>query len=109
MAMGAGYSQDDGAGTPLKRSFIHLMAAGAASRAMKICVTPGSSTQFTLTPWEHKSLANRLVTCGSTVVSALPWAMNTGAPAGAWRLDDKARSASRVDMRQRSIARNLLV
>ena len=26
------YWQDDGAGTPLKRSFIHLMAVGAASR-----------------------------------------------------------------------------
>ncbi len=55
---GRNYGQDDGAGAPLKRSFIHLMAVGAASRAMKICDTPGSSTQLTLVPWEHKCLAN---------------------------------------------------
>ena len=77
------YWQDDGAGTPLKRSFIHLMAAGAASRAAKTCDTPGSSTKLTGTPWAHSALAKRFVTCGSTVVSAEPWAIKTGAPAGA--------------------------
>ena len=75
--------QEDGAGAPLKRSFIHLMAVGALSRATKICDTPGSSTKVTRTPWAQSALAKRFVTCGSTVESAVPWAMKTGAPAGA--------------------------
>jgi hypothetical protein len=64
--------QLDGAGAPLKRSFIQLIAVGAASRAAKMCDTPGSSTNVTRTPWAHSALAKRLVTCGSTVVSAVP-------------------------------------
>jgi len=32
--------QEDGAGAPLKRSFIHLIAVGALSRAAKMCDTP---------------------------------------------------------------------
>lgn len=40
---------DLSAEAPLKRSFIHLMAVAAASRATKMCDTPGSSTKLTRT------------------------------------------------------------
>jgi hypothetical protein len=51
--------QEDDAGAPLKRSFIHLMAVGALSRATKMCDTPGSSTKVTRTPWAQSALAKR--------------------------------------------------
>ena len=54
------YWQDDGAGAPLKRSFIHLMAVGRASRAAKICDTPGSSTNITWTPCLHSGFGKTL-------------------------------------------------
>ena len=75
--------QLEGAGAPLKRSFIQLMVVGALSRAAKMCDTPGSSTKLTRTPCLHRASAKRFVTCGSTVVSAVPCAMKTGAPAEA--------------------------
>ena len=58
-------TQLDGAGAPRNRSVIQLSAALALSRAAKVCVTPGSGTKLTRTPWAHKASPKRLVIAGS--------------------------------------------
>ena len=73
-----------GPGRPLKRSVIQLIAWKALCSAAKLCDTFFIIFRSTGVPAAHSILAKRTVRSGSTFLSAVPCAMNTGAGCGAW-------------------------